>query len=195
MVDNLLENIRFERLNRYIHCYHVPGLHDYLSQYKDNMLKVFNEKNEQFLEKFGSRNVPISNDSDLGQSRIVLDFIAQQYYYVDKQYRWDEMGVYIQDHTTKVFEYHTHNNDMTVMVGTMYINPPENRDEGGGLQLNFPVDFENLKIGVKKDWIYIFPSYILHRPTAQTTKTPRLCFNWTYQSRKKPIHKLSGDIW
>ena len=52
-----------------------------------------------------------------------------------------------------------------------------------------------ITLSPEPDYIYFFPSWVLHRPLPQNTDKDRICINWGIESSKRPIHKITGDRW
>ena len=185
-------NIRFWKYNYHLHLYHVKGLHDKLKEEFPTEYHI-----EQFKkEKKGVHAKRIANYFlEEEKSKFLEDifvYIANKYYLVDEQWGKISIMAYYQTNEEGISKFHNHARYST-LTATTYIDPP-NEDEGGQLEFFNPPD-NNLTISPKKDVIYFFPSWLLHRPLPQTNKEPRICLNWGYESTLRPIHKITGDRW
>lgn len=182
--------IQFSWVHKYVHSYHVEGLHDRLSKYKSELTKEFLEKYKE-LAVLGINNVTTRIKEFEDEFAPLLYHIVNKYYLVDEAYNHISFGTYIQDKDRQMNYFH-HHWEQTTMSSTMYIDPLKS-DEGGGLQ--FRIGEEIINVLPEKDYIYFFPSWLQHRPAPQTVKSPRICMNWGYNCNLRPIHKISGDRW
>lgn len=185
-----MNDISFERIEDYIHAYKVKGLHDFLSEFREEFNRLSNEN----LKKNNKNvfNFHVNNPNFKGPFINLLSSIVDEYYYVDKN--WDLMTPMLYFQTDKINNCVYHNHYLTSSItATTYLDPPS-LEEGGSLELYLHQN-DVVKVFPKKDYIYFFPSWILHRPLPQTRKEPRFCINWGYQCLKRPIHKLTADKW
>lgn len=192
----LLKRSSFLRINHYIHAYNIPGLHDVLFPFKETIVTKYKRE----INDTTSFNILLNNElEDFERQLNEFNFqLVKKYYDISSErFSYANMGAYVQDHTEDKYVLHNHmgSNGLGMMVSTMYIDPVETPEEGGGLLIHFPEKIQNMEIGVLKDWVYIIPSYVGHRPTKQTREKHRVCLNWTLDGRKKPLQLLSGDIW
>ena len=183
-------NIRFEKIDQYIHAYKVEGIHDMLLKYK----KEFNDIYMDYMDRRKTEDLyNISLDIPEIQSYLdpIFNSVVKNYYYIDNTWDNYSYSLAIQNNELHHDVYHNHVN--STLTATTYLNPPR-VDEGGGL-IFFLHEFKRPIIQPQKDYIYFFPSWVLHKPLPQTRKEPRICLNWGYESIQRPIHKLTGDKW
>ena len=83
---------------------------------------------------------------------------------------------------------------MTI-CGVMYLDIPE---EGGEIEfIHYPDNGEDnaIKIKPQEDKVYLFPSWLYHRPLSHTSNISRLCINFGYVSDSRPILRNIGILW
>lgn len=186
-----LEGVKFERFNQYIHGYHVEGLHDKISKFKEEILKDY-WKDKEELFKMDSYNTPLRN-WELRTNLNKLCFnIVRHYYSVDEGWSNSNFGIYVQTKDSYKNLFHHHYNSCTITC-TFYIDPPKH-EEAGALELMMD-NAKAFSLQPEKDFIYLFPAWISHRPTPHTSDIERVCFNWGYDCLQRPVHKLIGDRW
>ena len=188
-----LEKIEFFKIGDYIHQYYVEGLHDRLQSFQPLLDKTFDDGIKNPILSQGRANFDIIDKEFHNVFDEIFYFIINKFYLVDKNWSNMRFGVYKQDKNHHQHIYHTHITQTTLTAVT-YLNPPNTIKEGGGLDLILPPELPQI-INVKKDFIYFFPSWLLHRPVPQTISTPRYSINWGYNCSKRPIHKLTGERW
>ena len=181
-------NISFKKIDSFIHAYHIPFLHDYLLSFKEEWIRIFEKKIIEKKKKNQLGNILINNE----KIDNIFTQILYNYYLIDKTWVIDNpFGIYIQDKDSSVSAYHNHTPN--TIASTMYINPPL-ENEGGEIQFYLHEIYQP-KILPQRDYIYFFPAWLMHRPLPQTTNQKRICINWSYNSSKRPTHKLTGDRW
>lgn len=189
-----VNNIKFWRINEFIHEYTVPGLHSFLSEHENEIEKEVNEfANGEFT---GAHNFPTNNNNLNNFITSICKFILSKYYLVGEQYSDLSVAIYTQskDHNQEL--YHTHRSKSlgsASLTSTTYLNPPP-KEEGGGISF-YLHDNDRPIIQPEIDKIYFFPGWVLHTPLPQSSLINRYCFNWVYQCNMRPIHKLTADIW
>ena len=184
--------VKFWRKDDYIHQYYVEGIHDKLQECLpiDYLEKEYNQQKEG-MNFNNIANFKIDLNRVMWLDNICRSII-QRYYLVDKYFQQIYFMAYYQSSSDNRSIWHSHI-DVSTILATIYINPTK-EGEGGELELFHP--FEGpMKIQPEKDQIYVFPSWMLHRPLPQTREEPRICLNWGYVSSMRPIHKLTADRW
>jgi hypothetical protein len=179
------------RIHKYLHKYDFPH-HNFLLKnldfFENHYKKGIKEANLN-----GGNNVMFIGNPIWDFLNKELLKIVHKNYYVDDYFIYNSLGIYIQNNDSNVPLLHNHMSG-SIISGVFYINPPEEK-EGGGLKLYF----DNLKdpfiIYPKPNELYLFPSWAMHSPLPQTSSIPRICLNWGYHSRSRPIHKVTGDLW
>ena len=103
--------------------------------------------------------------------------------------------IYVQDNEKYDSAWHCHLRGQPNLldpsiVGCLYIDPPQTPS------FEFAVTPEIIqKVAVEKDKLYIFPSWLQHRPIPQTSPTTRISICWGVISKNRPILKSSNIIW
>ena len=185
----IFNKVIFNPINSTFHTYYVEGLHDYLLSFNDLATNTFlNKKEERF--RLGKYNAPTPEGELKNNLLNLYNKILNDFYYIgdlSKSY-FGGLGISYQD--DKLSNSTFHNHWKASLVSTVYINPPETPS----FEIwNPPQD--PIHITLQKNTLYFLPNWMLHRATPQQTKTPRICFNWTYITQLRPIHKLTGDRW
>ena len=185
------EKIKFIDFGTYFHGYQVEGLHDRLKKHKKDLIKEFKEEYKDWW-KIGSTNVSCNIKEFNDEFAPLMYYIVKEYYLVDETWLNIPFGTYIQNKDRQVNHLHTHWHQTTIS-SVMYIDPLE-PGEGGELEIWTPPD-DPVHWTPQKDYVYFFPSWLLHRPLPQKVDKTRLCLNWGYNCSKRPIHKLTGYRW
>jgi len=179
---------QFILISDYFHAYEIPGLHDDLLKYKEEMI---NKYNSTPLSP-NTFNMYFDNvEFDMKYQTLFIN-ITHKYYVVDNNWNKNGFGIYLQDNKINTSAFHTHIDKNTITAVT-YIDPPI-ANEGGGLEI-FDPQRGFVVIQPVKDRIYFFPSWMIHRPIAQSSNIPRISINWGYRCSLRPVHKLTGNIW
>ena len=196
MVDiRKLKVNKFYQYDRIVHSYYVNGFHDYLSQYKQRILKIFWQEQENVLKE-RRFNVPLIGKEWDKLTFELNDFlkgeIIKKYYVAGET--WNDSGisayVQIKGNSNNVFHHH-HADSITA---TMYIDPIEDERDGGALVIkNYPAG--DLYLYPSKNQIFLFPGWAYHTPAPQNREKPRICINWGFVCKNRVIHKLTGDKW
>lgn len=163
------------------------------SLYKDKMVDTYNNEIEEY-EKNGGHNVPF-------REKEFIDFISDKYktalggifeYEKQEEIRC-EPWLYVQTVKKSTNYWHNHIHAGTSITSTFYLDPPEKSGEGGEIELfvmpQFSGNTENttVKYLPKRDHIYFFPSWLMHKPLRHNTDTTRVCVNTDFYTEKKPI--------
>jgi hypothetical protein len=183
------------RLHKYLHEYDFP-YHDYLVNNLNFIDNIYEKGINEALEN-KAVNVPFYGNSIFYFLNEKLNEIVLNNYYVDQSPNRAPLGIYKQVHTqTHVYSSHNHIDTNDSIIGVFYINPPK-FNEGGELILHpGPTYDDHISILPEPNKLYLFPSWVFHHVNPQTSTLPRYSLNWGFPSHnKKPIHKITGDIW
>ena len=102
----------------YAHVYEVKGWNDILSQYRDEIIDVF-EKNKTETWNKKSYNIKFNNEKfNENYNKSMLE-ILDRYYYLDNVWGIEDPQIYIQDNESSASVLHNHN-QMSI-VTTSYI--------------------------------------------------------------------------
>ena len=190
------QEIKFERINEFIHSYTFP-FHDLLKHFKKHLIEQWETYQLPNDDSNGVFNFISDERIDIIHQLFIphIMHIANENYILQIPKINKDFGIYVQNQqfNARVFHSHPSTPNTAAMLATFYIDPPS-KNEGGGLDFMFTPDYiENVK--VEKNKIYFFPNWLLHCPAAQKSNDFRICFNYTIHSIKKPLNKISGDIW
>ena len=181
--------MEFIRINKWIHAYNMP-IHDYLESQRDKLTDMAtNPRINNFRDKFiTDKIIRDSIDSKFQE-------VANQYYDLSPVIEnIPNINLYIQDNTATLEgnNFHNHAHLVIGLCGVTYLDLPQ---EGGELEFMLTSPSDTIIVKLLKDWMYFFPYWLYHRPLPQKDTTNRICVNWQHSSIKRPVHKLTGDIW
>ena len=165
---------------------------NFLSPYIDNILKEYNNIQEQ--EQNESFDI-ILNIKDINNYLLPkLKKTIQKYFFIDEEYETSECNVYVQPpeykQTTPSF-LHNHAHSPGNICGVFYLNIPK---EGGEFWINNP-PYIDLKIKPKLDKLYLFPIWLNHAALPHKDDIYRISFNWMYGGIQRPVYKFKGNFW
>ena len=153
--------------------------------------KLVNHYFEKIKDKEGSANVEI-------EDKEIKDFLIPRYLkIINENYDTGKSigniqspAMYLQSTKETIPEFHTHI-ESSILTFVSYLCLP---DEGGGIEFNLPPRY-NCKIQPQFDKLYVFPSYISHRPLGQESEDLRISINWGYNANSRVIHKKTNMVW
>lgn len=178
---------KFFRLNRWVHQYYDLPLMEFLDPWRDKLIQYYYDN----PPPEGVYNVFCGIDEVNSYIDNLCTSIINQHYNVDPSFGPNELNIYVQDdeHFTSVW--HNHSQGTSSITGVIYISPPK---IGGGFEVwNAP--FNPFTIEPKENVLTLFPTWLNHRPLPQEDKGKRICINYSYNTYKRPVHKISGDLW
>ena len=189
--ENNLGQPIFHQIQEWLHAYYVEGLNDMLSPLTPSLINEFKEEEIDFKTK--PNNFPIK-EPVIYEKLVPMFFSIVDYFYLVDKNPWliNDPMLYYQDNENFASVFHQHY-DLSQITAVTYIDPPK-KEDGGGIEFFY---HDNMKVTLHPlpNYIYYFPSWLLHRPLPQTTSKPRLCINWCYEGSTRPIHKKTGDRW
>tara|TARA_R110000803_G_C11829467_1_gene303081 strand:+ start:62 stop:619 length:558 start_codon:yes stop_codon:yes gene_type:complete len=166
-----------------------------LKPYIKDILQDYEYNKKQFPTKLTTDITLDPNIPVIKQITKELEQLVQENYYMGKPMGESILNVYIQNDKSNTSKLHDHTEGFGTINGVFYLNPPK---EGGEILFRHLENTEwgsELKLKPKMDKIYLFPYYLPHKPLPQTSPNPRLCFNYTYPSNDRPVHKHSRINW
>jgi hypothetical protein len=181
--------MNFVRIDKYIHQYDFPTS-KFLIPWKDRIEKHFFEN---VHPETGVYNVPNAFDEIEEYIQPRLRSLVEHYYSLDSPYGTPRLAYYGQTDRWNMQEFHNHVTEGESLVATLYLHDLK-ESEGGHLEFTNP-PYQNIRVHPPIDKVLVFPSWLYHRPTAQTSEKLRICINWAHYSGKKPVHKITGDRW
>jgi hypothetical protein len=178
---------KFWRINRWVHQYYDLPLKKFLDPWRDKLIQHFYNN----PPPKGLYNVICNIDEVNSYLDNIFSSVIENYYNIDPTYKEKHINLYIQNDNNYNSVWHNHTQGTSTITGVIYISPPE---EGGGLEIhNAP--FDPFPIPAQENVLTLFPSWLNHRPLPQKDKKERICINISYSSYKRPVHKISGDLW
>jgi len=159
-------------------------VHEKSLEYKDDIVQNFIE-NECSDHGF---NVHYQNDEYQKYIEEKYLNVIHSLFDVSEQLNEIKIWTYIQDAIRSNNYWHNHLTTSTVN-SVYYIDPPNN---GGELEIHF---FDNICIPIKKDTLYLFPSWMEHRPLPQQDEKIRISINIEYMCRSRPVMKIGNVMW
>jgi hypothetical protein len=179
-------------------------IHKYLHEH-DFESSAFLRENKSHLIKMHEKHISNLKDGTNDMSLIGTPLnkyfnqkvknLIEEYYIVEKSSYNAIFNVYIQTPKFSANHYHNHIHTPQTICGVMYLDVPQ---EGGEIEFihypNFTPD-NPIKIKPQEDKLYLFPSWLYHRPLPSSSSTPRICINIGYITSSRPITKNYGFIW
>lgn len=170
----------------------VPFPADDLSlKYKDDMVAKFRKDKIENIDDDRGYNTEF--DNELYRNNVASEFlkVVRNTFEVSEHLRDIRTWIYCQNNQHNRSVWHNHMNTSTVNA-VFYIDPPEEQD-GGGLEVCLGQNV--FTIPVKKNFIYMFPYWMDHRPLAQKSEKWRVSVNVEYFCNTRPIVKKNGVLW
>lgn len=185
--------INFNRHTPYFHEHDFP-VSKILEKYKDRLIYDYKTTPRPFT----INNIEIKYEGLLEELTPKFNGLIQHFYQVNPPINELSPYLYMQNKNNSINDFHTHIHInakpfFNFMVATFYLHDLKD-DEGGGLEIMIP-PYDPIYIKTKKDKLYTFPHWLLHRPSPQTSNNLRLCLNWGYKTNQKFTHRISKDIW
>lgn len=178
---------KFWRLDRWVHQYYDLPLKEFLDPWRDRLIQHFYDN----PPPEGVYNVYCNIAEVNNYLENIINPIIHEYYNVDSNFERNEYNIYVQDNENYNSVWHNHTEGTASITGVIYITPPQ---QGGGLEVSNPPR-EPYPVEAKENVLTLFPAWLLHRPLPQTDTKKRICINYSYSSYKRPVHKISGDLW
>tara|TARA_R110002012_G_scaffold269511_1_gene453622 strand:- start:162 stop:704 length:543 start_codon:yes stop_codon:yes gene_type:complete len=163
---------------------------EFLNNNYQNLIQYYSKNKIEELNDIELIDTPINDFFDPKIKKLLHDT------FIIDNHNWDmKYNVYVQDNTTTKYNWHNHVHAPESICGVFYTKIPK---EGGELQIMHPPHFkidEPLTFKPQLNKIYLFPSWLYHKPTPQKDKEKRICINIGYASHSRPIVKNFGYIW
>ena len=107
--------------------------------------------------------------------------------------------VYVQTNKRFTNVFHTHmlgQRDFIdpSIVGCLYLDPPKN---GGALEFCIIPNIENgtIAIPVETNRLYLFPSWLYHRPMPQEDEDERISICFSIRTYNRPVYRAENIVW
>lgn len=157
--------------------------------FKEEMLAVFSQ--EMFLSQEKKRvfNVEYKSRSYLSKITKMFENAISDNFYVSPSVGRPTTYIYCQSKNCNASAWHNHVSTSTI-TSVFYANTVE---KGGELQFNYNGEIHNVKPEVNK--LYMFPSWLMHRPLAHEDDTWRISVNLEYLTYNRAIRKDLNIIW
>jgi len=178
--------INYNHIKTFVHEYDFP-IHDLVYPFIEDIVDQF-YKNINLDKGY---NIPYSNP--YLENLILPKFInlIKKNYDVDDMINTPLLFIYIQNNinASSPSDNLHHHIKTSTLNAVFYVNLPK---KGGGLQFLLGEHYHNLQPQINK--LYVFPSWLYHRPLPQQDTDYRICFNLEYFCKQRPIHKKTGII-
>jgi len=181
----------------------VNPIHYYIHEYDFEYSELLQPHIESFIEIFDqyvkdkylkTNNLILPNIPVIQALETNLHNLIITNYYAGPHAVDSRINLYIQDNTVneKRLRFHNHMDSPGNLSLVFYMNIPE---ENGEISFKFFPYEEDFKIKPKLNKVYVFPSWVYHKPNKHEDNINRLCFNWIYPGNIRPIHKILGNLW
>ena len=164
----------------------------WLKPYKEDMVNQYFKT----IDVIDGNNTPYKNNEIEKSLSFRFEKTIKDNFIVTRNIKEIKPFVYIQNNKHTLNQWHNHINSATLNA-TLYLDPPK---EGG--ELCFIADYgkENIedtffKIKPEENKLYVFPSWIMHKPLPQKDKKYRVCINLEWYCKQRPISKESFKVW
>tara|TARA_R110000803_G_scaffold198082_1_gene261773 strand:- start:171 stop:716 length:546 start_codon:yes stop_codon:yes gene_type:complete len=180
----------FRRVDKHVHQYFHP-LEDLLFLWREKLLEHFYECLPKLEKSF---NVSLNGEKFSALTFELTNIIyplIKKYYIIDDPVQPIQYRLYVQNNERFARVWHNHTEQNQYILGTIYDNIPT---KGG--EVGFKNKFlEDIIVKPRSNTITLFPYWMYHSPFPHEDNIERICINLAYCSMKKPIHKLTQDIW
>tara|TARA_R110000803_G_scaffold210430_1_gene282174 strand:+ start:104 stop:637 length:534 start_codon:yes stop_codon:yes gene_type:complete len=176
----------------------VRVIHDFIHEYSFNYTSLLEPIKQDLIDGFYKTINHRGYDMNVESHQEIfakvnggLDRLIEENYFVgNKLGEGNGSRIYIQNKDKFVSKLHDHTSIMSSIHATFYLNIPKT---GGEISFNY-LDNE-IKIKPEINKIYVFPYWLPHKPLPQEDEVERICFNWSYASIQRPVHKLYLIKW
>ena len=163
---------------------------EFLNRNYLNLIKYSQGKMMEGFLDMGMINTPLNVFFSPKINKVIHDLFI-----VDNTTSDILFNLYIQQNSLNKGNYHNHIHLKASICGVFYTKIPK---EGGEFSIIHPPTFtyeKPLIIKPQINKIYLFPSWLYHRPLPQKDETPRICININYLSLHRPIVKGYNIMW
>lgn len=155
-----------------------------LMPYKQKIIDLyFKEINK--VKTQGFLNVEFKNEFIRNKIQKIYYNILLDHFYLTEPLKDLKLFIYAQDNKRFESEWHSHYHCSTI-ASTFYLQLPKN---GGGIEFADYNLGKNTIIKPQLNKLYVFPSWMYHRPLPQFDDTIRICFNIDYFCLGRPKPK------
>ena len=166
-------------INKYLLEVDFP-YNDNILPYKKDMIDQF-KKNVKKNYRLGGSNVLYKNEGVRKNLETIFLDIIKKCFIVSPNLNRIEPFIYISTKEEYRSVWHNHVDSATISA-TFYL---ETNDKGGGLEFAFNNPQDPI-IYPKKNKLYLFPSWMYHRPLPPEDDKIRICVNMEYFSFQRP---------
>jgi len=170
--------------------------HDEMKKYKEDMINFFE------YEKIRTNGWEKQDYNFAYQNLEFADFMYDKYYNILNKIfhlgfddRWENYSMnlpnlYIQTPEKSVNLLHNHIHCGGSVSSVCYVDLPK---EGGNLEFSYGDSVHVIDVSINS--LYLFPSWIYHRPLSHEEDITRVTINTDFMSTARPQLKLDGSLW
>jgi len=165
----------------------------WLKPYKEDMVKQYFET----IDDHDGNNTLYKNNEIENSLSFRFEKIIKDNFIVTRNIKEIRPFIYVQNNKETLNDWHNHIITSTLSA-TCYLDTPK---EGGELVFIDPLILsENIedtyfKIKPEENKLYVFPSWIMHKPLPQKDEKYRVCINLEWYCKQRPISKTSYKVW
>lgn len=165
---------------------------DFLKQEEESLINYFNTYKD---ELYGFADVPLRDTPINHHFGPYIEKIIKNTFITDEANIELGFNLYVQNSQVKESNYHSHVHLAATICGVFYTNLPK---KGGNLEFIHPPAYDEndpLVLEPEINKIYLFPSWLYHKPTLHNEGVNRICINISYATYIRPIVKGYGIVW
>lgn len=181
MVNNM------KMLHRYLHEFDFPSS-NFLRKNKEDLINYY----KSFKSSTSTIDVRLNNTPINIEFQDKIKNLIENNYIVLKTQDPLHFNAYIQGNNNTPSYFHNHIHSPMTICGVFYLDVPK---EGGEFEIFDLPHTPSFKIKPQEDKLYIFPSWLYHKPHPQQDEKIRVCINIGYVSNSRPIVKKDGTLW
>jgi hypothetical protein len=182
-------------IHDYIHECDFPSS-QFLRENKDNLIRFYKDTiNDPKINVINTFDVNLNNTPLSSFFNKPIKNLIEEHYIVKSSPFDIVFNLYVQDNKSSKGGFHNHIHTPMTICGVMYLDVPK---EGGEIEfIHYPFNKESNPIRVKpqEDKLYLFPSWLYHRPLPHTSNITRICINMGYISNSRPLLRNIGKTW
>jgi len=165
----------------------------WLKPYKEDMVNQYFKT----IDVIDGNNTPYKNNEIEKSLSFRFEKTIKDNFIVTRNIKEIKPWIYVQNNKHTLNQWHNHINSATLNA-TLYLDPPK---DGGELCFIYPDNLQEniedtyIKIKPEENKLYVFPSWIMHKPLPQKDKKYRVCINLEWYCKQRPISKESFKVW
>lgn len=181
--------------NNIVHVYDF-NYSQIVERFKDEIIKDYFQIHNPNLEPLDTNDILLPLTHPLREILAPkIESIIEENFYVGKKLGPTLLRVYVQNNQKSSSNLHSHHHLFGSIAGVFYYNTPKEGGEFFYRYLENNIIGEEQKIKIEENKLYLFPMWLPHTALPQKDEINRICFNITYPSNERPIHKETGMRW